>query len=120
FPQLSGGNDAAHHRPARLAAAGGGSLGRGRAQRGRAGDARLRQGRAAPDGDGGGRVSVAAVTAHGAILDNRRGWLGGLSDYFWRRPQLLIFLLLTPAILWLGIVYLGSLLAMLVQSFWRL
>lgn len=56
----------------------------------------------------------------GAILANRRGWLGALSDHFWRRPGLLIFLMLLPAILWLGIVYLGSLLALLLQSFFSI
>ena len=50
----------------------------------------------------------------------QRGVLGALSDYFWRRPRLLVFLLLAPAILWLGIVYLGSLLALLLQSFYSL
>jgi putative spermidine/putrescine transport system permease protein len=56
----------------------------------------------------------------GAILPNRRGWLGALSDHFWRRPGLLIFLMLLPAVLWLGIVYLGSLLALLLQSFFSI
>ena len=55
-----------------------------------------------------------------AILPNRRGALGALSDYFWRRPKLLVFLLLLPALLWLGIVYIGSLLALLLQSFYSL
>ena len=56
----------------------------------------------------------------GAILPNRRGWFGNLSDYFWRRPGTLIFLMLLPALLWLGIVYLGSLLALLLQSFFSI
>jgi putative spermidine/putrescine transport system permease protein len=56
----------------------------------------------------------------GAILANRRGWLGALSDHFWRRPGMLIFLMLLPAVLWLGIVYLGSLLALLLQSFFSI
>src|SRR5690606_27087698 len=56
----------------------------------------------------------------GAVLANRRGWLGALSDQFWRRPGLLIFLMLLPAILWLGVVYLGSLLALLLQSFFSI
>ena len=55
-----------------------------------------------------------------AILPNRRGLLGSLSDTFWRRPRWLIALLLLPAALWLGIVYLGSLLALLLQSFYHL
>lgn len=50
----------------------------------------------------------------------QRGALGALSDYFWRRPRLLVFLLLAPAVMWLGIVYLGSLLALLIQSFYSL
>ena len=55
-----------------------------------------------------------------AILPNRRGALGSLSDTFWRRPRWLIVLLLLPAALWLGIVYLGSLLALLAQSFFHI
>jgi len=55
-----------------------------------------------------------------AILPNRRGVLGSLSDTFWRRPRWLIALLLLPAALWLGIVYLGSLLALLLQSFFHI
>ena len=55
-----------------------------------------------------------------AILPNRRGALGSLSDTFWRRPRWLIVLLLLPAALWLGIVYLGSLLALLLQSFFHI
>jgi putative spermidine/putrescine transport system permease protein len=64
-------------------------------------------------------VSVAAAEG-GAILSGRRGLLGSLSDYFWRRPGQLIFLMLLPALLWLGIVYLGSLLALLLQSFFAI
>ena len=63
---------------------------------------------------------TALAEGSGAILANRRGWLGALSDQFWRRPGLLIFLMLLPAILWLGIVYLGSLLALLLQSFFSI
>lgn len=63
---------------------------------------------------------TALAESGGAILPNRRGWLGALSDHFWRRPGLLIFLMLLPAVLWLGIVYLGSLLALLLQSFFSI
>ena len=63
---------------------------------------------------------TALTEGGGAILANRRGWLGALSDHFWRRPGLLVFLMLLPAILWLGIVYLGSLLALLLQSFFSI
>ena len=56
----------------------------------------------------------------GAILGGRGGTLGALSDVFWRRPKLLVLLLLTPAVLWLGIIYLGSLFALLLQSFFHI
>jgi len=41
-----------------------------------------------------------------------------LTGVFWRRPKLLLGLLLTPPLLWLGVIYLGSLAALLVQSFY--
>ena len=65
-------------------------------------------------------MSLADATGSGAILVNRRGWFGDVSDYFWRRPGMLVFLLLLPGLLWLGIVYLGSLLALLLQSFYAI
>ena len=40
-----------------------------------------------------------------------------LSDALWRRPRLFLLLLLAPPVLWLGIIYLGSLFALLAQSF---
>ncbi len=55
-----------------------------------------------------------------AILPRPAGPLAALSDYFWRRPGLLVFLMLLPPILWLGIVYIGSLLALLFQSFYAI
>lgn len=60
---------------------------------------------------------MTAVAEGSAILPRRGGLFGALSDLFWRRPKLLVFLLLLPALLWLGIVYVGSLLALLLQSF---
>jgi putative spermidine/putrescine transport system permease protein len=45
---------------------------------------------------------------------------GRISDTFWRRPGVLVLLLLTPPALWLGIVYLGSLFALLLQSFFSI
>ena len=48
----------------------------------------------------------------------------GLADHltalFWRRPRLLLGLLLTPPLLWLGVVYLGSLAALMWQSFYSI
>ena len=60
------------------------------------------------------------MSVEAAILPNRRGALGNLSDTFWRRPKLLTLLLLLPAALWLGIVYVGSLLTLLLQSFFHI
>ncbi len=54
------------------------------------------------------------------ILPGRRGLLGALSDLFWRRPRLLLVLMLAPPVLWLGVVYVGSLLALLLQSFFSI
>lgn len=48
------------------------------------------------------------------------GWLTGLSDTLWRKPGLLVFLLILPPALWLGIIYLGSLFALLAQSFFSI
>ncbi len=60
------------------------------------------------------------MSQDGAILANQRGWLGSVSDTLWRRPNLLVFALLAPAALWLGIIYLGSLFALLLQSFFSI
>jgi putative spermidine/putrescine transport system permease protein len=63
----------------------------------------------------------AVIPAHApAILPSRGGIAGALSDTFWRRPKLLLFLMLLPPLLWLGIVYLGSLFALLLQSFFSI
>ena len=43
-----------------------------------------------------------------------------LSTWLWRHGSWLTALLLTPPLLWLGVVYLGSLLALLAHSFFRL
>ncbi|RST87168.1 ABC transporter permease [Aquibium carbonis] len=61
-----------------------------------------------------------AAAAHSAILPRRGGIAGALSDAFWRHPGFLLFLLLTPPVLWLGIIYLGSLFALLAQSFFSI
>ncbi len=61
-------------------------------------------------------MRVTAV-AESAAPPPREGLGGRLSDLLWRRPGVTLFLLLTPPMLWLGIVYLGSLFALLAQSF---
>ena len=48
------------------------------------------------------------------------GLLTRISDTLWRRPTLLLLILLTPPALWLGIIYLGSLFALLLQSFFSI
>lgn len=40
-----------------------------------------------------------------------------LANALYLHPRLLLFLLLTPPLLWLGVIYLGSLLTLLAQSF---
>ncbi len=44
----------------------------------------------------------------------------GLATALHRRPRLALAFLLAPPLLWLGVVYLGSLLALVMQSFFRL
>ncbi|PDT12022.1 ABC transporter permease [Rhizobium sp. M1] len=55
-----------------------------------------------------------------SILPGRSGLFGRMSDVFWRHPKLLLFLMLTPPLLWLGIIYIGSLIALLLQSFFSI
>ena len=43
-----------------------------------------------------------------------------LSDFFLRRPRLMLLVLLGPPLFWLGVVYVGSLLALLAQSFFSI
>jgi putative spermidine/putrescine transport system permease protein len=59
-------------------------------------------------------ISTSAITA------GRQGLMGRLSDLFWRRPNLLLVLMLVPPLLWLGIIYVGSLVALLLQSFFSI
>ncbi len=54
------------------------------------------------------------------VLPERRGPAGRLSDFFWRHPHLLLTVMLAPPLLWLGVVYLGSLFALLLQSFFSI
>jgi putative spermidine/putrescine transport system permease protein len=60
-------------------------------------------------------VSEAAYA--GAIVEHRRGGaLRALSDWLFRHPRMLLLILLGPPLLWIGVVYVGSLLALLAQS----
>ena len=49
-----------------------------------------------------------------------RGLADRLTATFWRHPNLLLVLMITPPLIWLGLVYLGSLAALLVQSFYSI
>ena len=49
-----------------------------------------------------------------------RGQADRLTGVFWRRPKLLTALLIAPPLLWLGVVYVGSLAALLLQSFYSI
>lgn len=57
------------------------------------------------------------MTARAAAL---AGLSGRISDVLWRRPRLLLALMLVPPVLWLGVIYLGSLATLLVQSFFAI
>src|SRR3954452_15995378 len=50
-----------------------------------------------------------------AVSLNRR-----VATFLYRRPRLALALLLAAPLLWLGVVYLGSLFALLIQSFYHL
>ena len=63
-------------------------------------------------------MTRAAITAP-AILPER-GLADRLTALFWRHPRVLLLILLTPPLLWLGVVYLGSLAALLLQSFYSI
>lgn len=55
-----------------------------------------------------------------ASLHPERGVGDRLTGVFWRRPKLLTAILLLPPLIWLGVVYIGSLLALLIQSFYSI
>ena len=55
-----------------------------------------------------------------ATIERGNGILDRISDVFFARPKLLTLLLLLPPLLWIGIVYIGSLFALLLQSFYSL
>ena len=60
---------------------------------------------------------AAAVTADGAPA---LGILGRLSTFLYLRPRVMLLLLLVPPLLWLGVIYLGSLFALLAQSLFHI
>ena len=48
------------------------------------------------------------------------GTLGRLSTFLYLRPRVMLLLLLVPPLLWLGVIYLGSLFALLAQSLFHI
>ena len=50
----------------------------------------------------------------------QRGMADRLTALFWRRPKLFIALLIALPLAWLGVIYLGSLAALLLQSFYSI
>src|SRR5512143_2369460 len=43
-----------------------------------------------------------------------------ISTFFYRHPRLSLLVLLSPPLVWLGVIYLGSLFALAAQSFYHL
>jgi putative spermidine/putrescine transport system permease protein len=60
------------------------------------------------------------VSALTLDLPGHGGMLRRLSDALMRHPHVFLLILLAPPLLWLGIVYVGSLSALLVQSFFSI
>ncbi len=52
--------------------------------------------------------------------DSQPGLIQRLATFFYLHPVVSLVLMLAPPLLWLGVIYLGSLFALLVQSFFRL
>lgn len=63
-------------------------------------------------------MTDAALTSH--AVERGGGALRRLSDLLVTRPRLLLLILLAPPLAWLGVVYLGSLFALLLQSFFSI
>lgn len=54
------------------------------------------------------------------VTPPRPSWLRQLSTLLYTHPRMLLFLLLAPPMSWLGIIYLGSLFSLLMQSFFSI
>ncbi|MRG57866.1 ABC transporter permease subunit [Phyllobacterium sp. SYP-B3895] len=63
---------------------------------------------------------MSAIAQQRSTLADRGSLSGRLSDFLWKHPHVLLMLLLAPPLLWLGIIYLGSLFALLLQSFFSI
>jgi putative spermidine/putrescine transport system permease protein len=58
--------------------------------------------------------------AQAAVIPSRGDVSSSLSDFLYRHSGLFTLILLLPPLLWIGIVYIGSLFALLLQSFYSL
>ncbi len=63
---------------------------------------------------------MTAVALPARARDSGGGLLRRISDILVARPRLLLLILLGPPLAWLGIVYLGALFALLLQSFFSI
>lgn len=61
------------------------------------------------------------MNSSATVMQPGRGsLLRRIADHLWRRPRLTLVLMLSLPVLWLGVIYLGSLVALLVQSFFSI
>ena len=60
------------------------------------------------------------MTVSASLKQPSAGFASRFSTYLYTRPRMLLLLLLVPPLLWLGIIYLGSLFSLLLQSFFQL
>jgi putative spermidine/putrescine transport system permease protein len=65
-------------------------------------------------------ANLPAATPPAVDTGQPPSWLRRLSTFLYLRPRLILLLLLGPPLLWLGVIYLGSLLALLLNSFFHL
>ncbi|WP_341485861.1 ABC transporter permease [Thioclava sp. GXIMD4215] len=63
---------------------------------------------------------MSAPLSQAAIFRPRSGLPARLIDWIIRHPRMFVFLMVLPITLWLGIVYIGALLALLLQSFFAI
>ncbi len=63
---------------------------------------------------------MSGLTSNAAIFAPRSGPLARTVDWIIRHPRMFVFLLVLPITLWLGIVYIGALIALLIQSFFSI
>ena len=66
------------------------------------------------------QARLAARRGRAAAAARRHDACARASTFFYRRPYWYLALLLVPPLLWFGTVYLGSLFALLAQSFYRI